>query len=70
MCKFSVMNMPCGKSPAFALFFSGTPEEIEAIVGGGFDAQKAYLDNIMNDDSLVLTKIVWMSIYRCVLFLP
>ena len=70
MRKSSAMNLPCGKAPAFALFFSGTPEEIQKVVDGGFDAQKAYLDNIMKDDSLVLTKVNWMSIFRCVLFLP
>jgi hypothetical protein len=64
---FSVMALPLGPAPHFSVVGSGTPEEIQKVVDGDFDAFKAFLGKIMKDDSVVLTKRKWVSYFRCIL---
>ncbi|KAF9513695.1 hypothetical protein BS47DRAFT_1393092 [Hydnum rufescens UP504] len=53
-----------GPAPHFSVVSNGTPEEIQKVVDGGFDAFKAYLSKIMKDDSVVFTKRNWVSYFR------
>ncbi|KAF9505746.1 hypothetical protein BS47DRAFT_1334240 [Hydnum rufescens UP504] len=58
------VTLPLGRAPHFSLVSNGTPEEIQQVVDGGFDALKAYLSKVMKDESVVLTKCAWVSYFR------
>jgi hypothetical protein len=64
---FRVLAPPLGPAPHFSVVSNGTPEEIQKVVDGGYNAFKAYLSKIMKDDSVVLTKRKWVSYFRYIL---